>query len=252
MATDALPEPRGREDSVNGLSIFSRYSTKPGATAVVLIHGLSISSRYEVPLLRRLARSFTVYAPDLPGFGRSEDPPEIPTIVALADWLGDWLDVVGLDQVVLVGNSLGANVAVDLALRRPGRVTHLVISGLSLDPAGRRVWTQIQRAVRDIPREPLSLLPLQARDFLVAGPGRVLATLRYAMRDPFAAKLPRLTMPTLVVRGEHDPLSPQGWVEEVARLLPNGRLAVISGAPHAANYACPEAFADLVVEFAMV
>ena len=215
---------------------------------VVLIHGLSISSRYEIPLARRLARSCTVYAPDLPGFGQSDDPPTIPLIAELAEWLGAWLNTVGLGRVVLVGNSLGANVAVELAVRQPDRVTHLVLSGLSLDPAGRRVWIQVGRTLRDIPREPLSLLPLHVKDFLVAGPGRVLATLRDAMRDPFAAKLPRLQMPALVVRGEHDPLAPQYWAEEVAQLLPYGRLAIVPSAPHAVNYSCPDAFAALVTE----
>jgi pimeloyl-ACP methyl ester carboxylesterase len=235
-----------REDPVRGLEIFSRYSVKPGAPAIVLVHGLSISSRYEIPLARRLAVAFTVYAPDLPGFGQSDDPPSVPSIVELTSWLADWLNVVGLDRVMLVGNSLGANVAVELALQEPDRVTHLVLSGLPLDPGGRQLWIQIARTIRDVPREPLSLMPLHAKDFLVAGPGRVLMTLRDAMRDPFAAKLPHLMMPALVIRGEHDPLSPPSWAEEVARRLPNGRLAVIPGAPHATNYACPDQFAALV------
>lgn len=247
-----LPSLQTDEVPVRGLAIFSRFSVRPGAPVVVLIHGLSISSRYQIPLARQLASDYTVYAPDLPGFGQSDDPPSIPSIVELASWLLDWLNVVGLDRVILVGNSLGANVAVELATRQPERVTHLVLSGLSLDPAGRRLWVQVSRAIRDIPREPLSLMPLHAKDFLVAGPGRVLTTLRDATRDPLASKLPHLPMPTLVIRGEYDPLSPQSWAEEVARLLPHGRLAVIPGAPHATNYACPEAFAQLVREQVVV
>ncbi len=248
----ALPDLEADENTVRGLRIFHRYAVTPGAPTVVLIHGLSISSRYQVPLARRLATSFTVYAPDLPGFGQSDDPPSVPSIEELTRWLVDWIDVVGLDRVILVGNSLGAHVAVALASCWPDRVSHLVVSGLSLDPDGKRLWIQMARAVRDIPREPLSLMPLHAKDFLVAGPGRVLVTLRDAMRDPFAAKLPQLLMPALVIRGEHDPLSPQSWAEEVAYLLPHGRLAVIPGAPHAANYACPEAFAQLIAELAVV
>lgn len=248
-----LPDLQTNEVPVRGLEIFSRFSVRPGAPAVVLIHGLSISSRYQIPLARRLAKDYSVYAPDLPGFGQSDDPPSIPSILELASWLIDWLNVIGLDRgVILVGNSLGANVAVELATRQPERVTHLVLSGLSLDPAGRRLWIQIARAIRDIPREPLSLMPLHAKDFFVAGPGRVLTTLRDAMRDPLATKLPHVKMPALIIRGEHDPLSPQSWAEEVASLLPNGRLAVIPGAPHATNYACPEVFARLVGELVMV
>ncbi len=247
-----LPSLVSRRDMVDGLKVHARVSTTPcppGTPAIVLIHGLSISSRYEIPSARRLARSFHVFAPDLPGFGWSADPPTTPGIPGLAEYLGRWLATVGLDRVALVGNSLGAHVAVELAVRRPECISHLILSGLTLDPNGRHLWIQVGRALRDIPREPFSLLLLQVRDFLLAGPGRVLRTLDDAMHDPFAAKLPRVTAPTLVVRGERDPLAPQAWSEEIARLVPRGRFAVVPGAPHAVNYACPDAFAELVTGF---
>ncbi|HEV2109151.1 MAG TPA: hypothetical protein VGR16_12880 [Thermomicrobiales bacterium] len=92
---------------------------------------------------------------------------------------------------------------------RPESISHLILSGLTFDPRDRHLWIQVGRALRDIPREPLSLLLLQVRDFLLAGPGRVPRTLDDAMHDPLGAKLPCVTAPTLVVRGECDPLAPQ-------------------------------------------
>src|SRR4028119_2296736 len=75
---------------VHGLVVSGRYmvplldglarpprASEAGAAAsppVVLVHGLVVSGRYMVPLLEELARSHAVYAPDLPGFGRSEGP----------------------------------------------------------------------------------------------------------------------------------------------------------------------------------
>ena len=53
-------------------------------------------------------------------------------------------------------------------------------------------------------------------------------------------------MPTLVVRGERDPIVPQYWAEEVARILPRGRLAVVPEAGHALNYSRPHDLARLV------
>jgi pimeloyl-ACP methyl ester carboxylesterase len=63
-------------------------------------------------------------------------------------------------------------------------------------------------------------------------------------------RLAALAVPTLVVRGARDPIAPQRWCEEAAALLPAGRLAVVPGAPHAVNYAAPEALAALTLALA--
>jgi pimeloyl-ACP methyl ester carboxylesterase len=62
-------------------------------------------------------------------------------------------------------------------------------------------------------------------------------------------KLPKVTGPTLVVRGTRDPIAPQRWVEEMVRRLPHGQLRVLEGATHAANYTTPDALAQAVRDF---
>jgi pimeloyl-ACP methyl ester carboxylesterase len=61
--------------------------------------------------------------------------------------------------------------------------------------------------------------------------------------------LPRIGAPALVVRGSRDYIAPQAWVEEVARLLPQGRLAIIEGGGHALNYSKAPELARLVRPF---
>lgn len=252
MAARQLGRLASRCVEVNGRALHYRCGAEPlpsGAPVVVLVHGLSISSRYEAPSARRLALSCRVLAPDLPGFGRSADPPTIPGIAALADALAGWLDALGIGRATLVGNSLGANLVFDLAARRPDLVERVVVSGLFVDPRGRSVWTQLKRALRDAPLEPASLLALHVGDFLSAGPRRVLATLRASLRDDLTAKLPRVQAPTLVVRGERDPLAPRWWSKEVAERLPDARYVEVPGAAHTVNYNSPDAFADLILSF---
>lgn len=58
-----------------------------------------------------------------------------------------------------------------------------------------------------------------------------------------------MKMPTLIARGEYDPIVPQRWAEEAVRLLPDGRLAVLPGAPHAANFDAPDELAEIVLDF---
>ena len=69
------------------------------------------------------------------------------------------------------------------------------------------------------------------------------------MEDRIEDNLPRVEMPALVVRGSRDPICPQRWAEEVAGLLPRGRLVVVPGAAHTLNFGTPTEFAGLIRGF---
>lgn len=81
-----------------------------------------------------------------------------------------------------------------------------------------------------MPREPISLLPIELIDYLSVGTRRAWRTFRYALADRMEEKLPHMRVPTLVVRGSRDTIVPQRWAHEVTGLLPMGRLSVIPGA----------------------
>jgi pimeloyl-ACP methyl ester carboxylesterase len=202
-----------------------------------------------VPTARRLAPTFPVLAPDLPGFGLSGKPNRVLDVSELADALGAWMDAVGLPSAALVANSLGCQIVVDLAVRRPELVQALVLAAPTIDRHARNAGTQIARWLKDVPYERPSLAFVHLRDFALAGPHRSLQTFRFTLADRIEEKLPRVQAPTLVVRGERDPIVPQQWAEEVTRLLPHGRLVVIPRGPHCVNYSAPEAFARVVGEF---
>ena len=216
---------------------------------MVLVHGLIVSGRYMVPTLKHLARHYRVYAPDLPGFGESGKPPAVLDVPGLSGALCAWMEAVGLERAALVGNSMGCQVIAHLAARRPELVERAVLQAPAMDPGGRTIPRQVARFLLDVPREPPSLVPIELRDLLAAGPSRGWRTLRHALADRIEENLPRVRAPALVVRGSRDPICPQRWAEEAARLLPEGRLAVLPGAAHAANFGAPAAFASEVGRF---
>jgi 2-hydroxy-6-oxonona-2,4-dienedioate hydrolase len=236
---------------VGGLRIHARAAGDPASEgrAVVLVHGLVVSSRYMVPTAERLAPYRRVFVPDLPGFGRSETPPHVLDVSGLSDTLAHWMEEVGLECAVLVGNSFGCQIIADLAVRHPERIEHAVLQGPTMDPRGRTVLQQVGRFLLDMPREPLSFVPIELLDFLNAGTRRSWRTFRYALEDRIEEKLPHMRVPTLVVRGSQDPIVPQRWAREVAELLPMGRLAAIPGAAHAANYDRAMEFARMIQGF---
>jgi 2-hydroxy-6-oxonona-2,4-dienedioate hydrolase len=236
-----------RWETVAGIRGHARLAG--AGRSIVLVHGLAVSSRYFVPLAKRLARNHEVLAPDLPGYGRSATPPRPLDVPELAQALRAWLDLAGIRVATVLGNSVGCQIAVELALQSPSRVTALVLVGPTMDPGAPTIRGQLGRLVRDAIREPLGLNLAEGRDYLRMGPFRILATARFALADPFQAKLRGVTQPALVIRGERDQIVSQEWAERVAELLPDGRFAVVAGAPHAAHWAAADDVARLVEEF---
>lgn len=235
-----------------GLRMHAVWSAGPqavGRPPLVLVHGLGVSGRYMHPALVRLARRFGVYAPDLPGFGLSDKPARALNVPELADALAAWMSAVGLRQSVLIGHSFGCQVVVDLSLRRPDLVERLVLAAPTGDPRSRSALLHVWRLLLDVPREPLSLVPLAASDYFRAGVLRAARTLRHSLADRMEEKLPRVRVPALVVRGSRDPLVTPRWAHEVAAALPFGELVTVRGAPHALNYSYPSRFAHVVRRF---
>ena len=74
----------------------------------------------------------------------------------------------------------------------------------------------------------------------------MVATHRRGLSDALEAELPHVPVPTIVMRGERDPLVTQHWAEEATALLPSGQLIVMPDAAHTLTYNSPEALANVV------
>ncbi|MBA2449365.1 MAG: alpha/beta hydrolase [Chloroflexi bacterium] len=237
---------------VSGWDLHARVSVDPvppGRLPVVLLHGLVVSSRYMVPTAERLAAYHSTYALDLPGFGRSAKPRHVLTIAELADTVAAWMASSGLERAALVGDSFGCQVAVEVALRHTRLADRLVLIGPTADPGARSALRQAARWLLNATREPLALGPILVRDYLDAGFDRFYHTLRYLLQDRIEDKLPHVQAPTLIVRGARDPIVPQSWAEQAARLLPRGRLIVVPEAAHTVNFNAAEELVRLMRPF---
>src|SRR4029079_1369298 len=93
------------------------------------ISQLGVSADYMLPTLVRLAPDYNVWAPELPGFGKSDKPAHVLDIHELADILADWVRAIDITSAVFVGNSLGCQVIVDLAVRYPTLIDAAVLVG---------------------------------------------------------------------------------------------------------------------------
>lgn len=216
---------------------------------IILVHGLGVSSRYMMPTAMRLAPHRTVYALDLPGSGRSFKPPRPLNLTELSGALARWMEALGINRAVLLANSIGCQVVVDLALRRPEMVERLILVSPTVDCEARTAWRSFARLLLDIPHERLSLAFIALLDYLRAGLGRMALTFGYAIQDRIEERLPFVQQSVLVVRGRLDPVVPERWAKEVNRLLPVSQLVVIQSAGHAVNHNSPEQLAQVVLDF---
>ena len=238
--------------SVGDRLLHYRASVNPSnqhLPPIILVHGLGVSSRYMMPTARFLAPHRTIYAPDLPGFGLSRRPERALNLSELSEVLARWMELLGIERATLLANSIGCQIIVDLAQRRPEMVERLVLVAPTVDRAARAAFRSFLRLLLDVPRERLSLGFIALVDYLRAGLGRTAQTFGYAIQDEIEERLTSVRQFTLVVRGQHDPVVPQRWAEEVSRRLPAGQLVVIKGAAHAVNHHSPEELTRVVLEF---
>lgn len=217
-----------------------------------------------LPFMEKLAQRFDVLVPEHPGFGLSDEPEWLDDIHDLAYFYLDFLQRLGLENVTLVGNSLGGWIAMEIAVRNSARIKSLVL----VSPAGFRA-PGVQPAdtflmsQEDLARQLFHDQNIaQARLAEPVTPESIDLSLknRHAaarlaweprFHDPHLAKwLHRIEVPVQIVWGEEDRILPLAFADELKRLLPKAQLHVIRDAGHLPHVEKAEEFCDLVIGFA--
>jgi pimeloyl-ACP methyl ester carboxylesterase len=234
---------------VQGRPVFVRRGPRiPGSVPIVHVHGFAVSGSYLLPTATALAHRATTLVPDLPGYGQSAAWDHVLGLPSLAWALLEVLDALDLERVVLVGNSMGGPVCLEVAHSAPDRVAGVVLAS----PAGGMHNQPLTRALlqlaRDVWFESPRMAPVVLPDYLHFGPVNALQLFGELMRFPSLERVLRTPVPTLAVIGTRDPLMPPLWrVEEVGRLAPpHLTIAVIEGAAHAMNFSHPRELAHVI------
>lgn len=225
--------------------------TAGSGTPIVLLHGLSGSSRWWDRNIEALSKRHTVIAPDLVGFGRnrrfigSRLPLPFDEAVAL---LVRWLERDFFEPVHLVGHSMGGQTAIELAARAPSRIRSLTLvasTGVPPRSAGR---AHLEALVHP-PRALISFGPRLALDAFRAGPGSIaIASARMLLRDSRPA-MEAIRAPVLLLWGDSDPLVPSHYAEAIRASMPHARLEILPGAGHVAMWDQPRRFEAALLRF---
>lgn len=214
---------------------------------IVLVHGYGIGGAYFVPLAARLSHHAPVFVPDLPGHGRSDHDARPLDVPELARALDAWMEVMGLRNAVVVGHSLGCQVALHLAARRPESASRLVLLGPTADASARSALRQAWRGMRTSAYERPGGGALMALDDARAGG----AVLRDEVRSMVANRPEDLVRcvrcPVAILRGERDRIVSRRWAERLAHEAGAPDPIVVPGWGHAVHYDDPDTVAALIL-----
>jgi pimeloyl-ACP methyl ester carboxylesterase len=251
VAAHARPRDTTTWTRIDGVSVHARIlrPAHGGGEPIVMLHGLGVSSGSLGPLAERLADHRPVLVCDLPGFGRSASDEIWPT-PRIAAAMRRFMELRGLGRAVLLGHSYGCHIAASIGVAHPEQVGALVLLSPAFDRRFGSPVAQMLRLAVDAPMERPSLVGGGIRDYLRAGPRRVLRTLREASGIPLDDLLAGCGAPVLIVRGSRDPLTTSRWAEELrGRAGGPARAAIIPGAAHGLGHDAPAAVAGAVEAF---
>jgi pimeloyl-ACP methyl ester carboxylesterase len=237
-----------------------RYVRAGSGPAVVLIHGFASSLYTWKDVIRLLAPERDVLALDLPGFGQSDQPPDLAFEDLPRAVLG-LMDQLGVERAALVGNSMGGGTAALVAARRPERVTALVLvdsAGFhrdesehpgvvrlvrsSLGPLAahlpfRRLF--VEGALRQVFVDDTQVTDERVAEYLApllrsgAFPSiRSLLASFAAHPDALREALPEIEAPTLVIWGRQDAWIPLDHADRFVETIPGARKVVLDGCGH--------------------
>jgi pimeloyl-ACP methyl ester carboxylesterase/putative sterol carrier protein len=276
--------PRAGAATVAGVRTAYLDAGPPDAQPVVGLHGLGATNASLLPTLWDLAADHRVVFPDLPGHGASAAPRGRYDAAFYARWLTAFLDERGLDRVVLLGNSLGGRIALEVAMLAPERVTGLVLLAPAVAFRRLRQFVPLVRLLRPeaaalpVPMtrgmaettlramfsRPDRLTP-QSYDAAAGEFVRVYRSRRHRVAffsslrsiylddafgdQGFWTRLSSLQPPALFVWGARDRLVPAGFARHIVDAVPHARSVVLDDCGHVPQFELPERTHALVREF---
>lgn len=238
---------------------------------LLLIMGLGSASDLWYRLVPTLSARYRTILFDNRGVGRSDAPPEPYSITAMATDATIVLDAAGVESAHVLGFSMGGFIAQELALRHPGRVRSLILTGTAC--GGRESVRSAPEVIRVL--EARAVKTPEEAFWMLAPYNYDSSTSRIRLKEDLAvrlrtsltrkgymaqlqgimswagshSRLRSLDVPTLVIHGENDQLIPPENGRILARVIPNAKLVMLPGAGHRFMTDQPEAAGEAILSF---
>jgi len=237
-------------------------------TPLFLFHSLLSDRASFDAIAPELSRSHRVIVPELPGFGGSKAVSG--GLAAVADRMAEAVrDADAGQQSIVLGNGYGGFVALQMAIRHPDIASKLILAdcGAAFSAIGRQAFRNMAAAskakglaaITDVAMRRLFAPEFQAAHpdlmqgrreaFLKTDPEVLQAACAQLAELDLRPELSKVKVPVLVLVGEHDEATPPPMSHELAALLPNARLKILTGCAHVPQLQAPQAFLDAIADF---
>jgi len=260
---------------VNDIDIY--YEITGAGQPLLLIAGLGYGLWQWHKMIPLLAERRQVIAFDNRGAGQTDKPDGPYSATMLAADTAGLIEALDLEEVTVMGHSMGGFVTQQLVLDRPDLVSKLILAATNFGgPNHIPVTPEALAAMMDRTGDPAAVVRRGiavacAPGFAEAHPDRVQELVAYRFTNPvppaayqaqmaiglgllapaaaFAGRLKAVSAPTLILFGEHDRVVPPGNAELLKREMPNSEIVILPGAGHMFPIEAPEAAAEAVIEF---
>ncbi len=282
-------QPFGKKVQLEDLDLELYYyeAGDPKQPTILMIHGLGDEADTWRHVFLPLAKQFHVIAVDLPGFGRSDKPALDYTPDFMQSAIMALLETLQIQNVILIGSSLGAILSHSLALTHPEKVVGLILADggllqttrmgdrsltlMAIPLLGEWFYTHLRKnpqaaydSLRPVYRD-LDSLPKADRDFLFTRVNRrvwsngqrraYFSTLRkltpwvVKAQKGLKERLANLQTPTLIIRGEADSLFSEENAQAILQSQPNAILTSLPGTGHLPQQEDPQTFLKIVLDW---
>lgn len=239
----------------------------PAQPSVMFVHGAGLDHTvWTLPSRYFVRKGYNVLGIDLPGHGQSQGPLRT-SITAMADWLVEVLDALGVTQTALVGHSMGSLIALEATARHVARVRSLALLGSAVPMA---VAPPLQQAADANEQAAVDMLTLwgyskaaqiggndtpgmwmvgattrlfeRAADGVIANDLEACNAYQHGLDSAAAVECP-----TLLILGSHDIMTPPRRGDEVAQAIPDSRTVILKGSGHTMMSEQPDAVLDALI-----
>ena len=242
---------------VNGL-LANYQQTGKGKTLLVL-HGWGDSAKGLTPFIHELSKNYLVTALDLPGFGGSETPQQTWGLTDYAEFVQAFVGKIKLQPDVLVGHSNGGAIAIR-ALTNGLSASQLVLvasAGIRGEYKGRLKALRLVTKAGKLATSPLPKRikhALRRKVYKTVGSDMLVAehlqeTFKKVVQDDVREEASRITLPTLLIYGDHDASTPLRYGEILHQAIQGSRLQVITGADHWLPTENTQEVCNIITEF---
>jgi pimeloyl-ACP methyl ester carboxylesterase len=225
------------------------YETAGEGEPVVMVHGLSGSTRWWSRNVQDVAERHRIYLVDLPGFGITHSLRRRFVLAETATWLSEWMEAVGLRRAHLVGHSMGGYLSVRLAASRPELVRRLVLVAPAGVPTERSMLGHLVPLLLAARYATPAFMPVLVRDALRTGPMTLWRAARDLLAEDVRGDLRNIEAPTLLVWGDNDPLIPPAVGDLLREEIPDSHLLLLQKAGHVPMFDQPKEFDAALLAF---